>query len=170
MDQRIEDAQMNILKCYIAQMDSGMKIASIIADHSEDKTLDGDCVISGLVYRLMVPMGNTEMTESLEKANNIMNGESDDGSDDDYDSDSDDDSDYDSDDELDEFEEEGKKYDIELKDKPWRKIKKNTCQCDICSKVRECLDKYKGYETYDPMVTRFKDSIKTTCKTHKIII
>ena len=77
MDQRIEDAQMNMLKCYIAQMDSAMKIASIIADHNEDKTLDGDCVISGLVYRLMTPMENEEMMDSLNKANDIMNGDSD---------------------------------------------------------------------------------------------
>ena len=143
MDQRIESAQMNILKCYIAQMDSGMKIASIIADHSEDKILDGDCVIAGLVYRLMTPMENTEMMDSLNKANDIMNSDSD--------------SDYDSEEEA-ELEEESKKYDIELKDKKWRKIKTNNCQCDICSKVRECLDKYKTYETYDPMVTKFKDS------------
>ena len=155
MDQRIEDAQMNMLKCYIAQMDSAMKIASIIADHNEDKTLDGDCVISGLVYRLMVPMENTEMLDSLTKANDIMNGDSD--------------SDYDSEEEA-ELEEQSKIYDIELKDKPWRNIKKNSCECDICSKVRECLDKYKGYETYDPLVTRFKDSIKTTCDKYKIII
>ena len=155
MDQRIEAAQTNMLKCYIAQMDSAMKIASIIADHNEDKTLDGDCVISGLVYRLMVPMGNEEMMDSLTKANNIMNGDSD--------------SDYDSEEEE-ELEEQSKIYDIELKDKSWRNIKKNSCDCDICSKVRECLDKYKTYETYDPMVTKFKESIETTCKTHKIII
>lgn len=157
MDQRIQDAQTNLLKCYIAQMDSGMKIASIVADHSEDKTLDGDCVISGLVYRLMTPMENTEMIESLNKANNIING------------DTDSDSDYDSEEE-DEFIEQGIQYDIELKDKPWRNIKRNNCECDICSRVRECLDKYKTYETYDPMVTKFKNSIETTCKTHKIII
>ena len=155
MDQRIEAAQTNILKCYIAQMDSAMKIASVIADHSEDKTLDGDCVISGLVYRLMTPMENEEMMDSLTKANDIMNGDSD--------------SDYDSEEEE-IFEEESKIYDIELKDKSWRNIKKNSCECDVCSKVRECLDKYKTYETYDPMATKFKDSIETTCKTHKIII
>ena len=166
MDQRIEAAQMNIFKCYIAQMDSGMKIASIIADHNEDKILDGDCVISGLVYRLMVPMSNEEMMDSLNKANDIMNDNSDNESNDD----SDYDSDSDSEEEDEKLEEEGKKYDIELKDKPWRNIKKNRCECDVCSKVRECLDGYKSYETYDPMVTKLKDGIKAACDKYKIII
>ena len=49
-------------------------------------------------------------------------------------------------------------------------IKTNNCECNICSRVRICLQGYESYETYDPMVTRFKDSIKTRCKTHKIII
>ena len=161
MDQTIENAQMNILKCFIAQMDSAMKISSIISDHSEDKTLDGDNVISGLVYRLMTPMGDTEMMDSLNKANDIMNGNTDS------------DSDYDSEEEElleEQFIEEGIQYDTELKDKPWRNIKKNTCECDVCSRVRECLDKYHTYETYDPLATKFKNAIETTCKTHKIII
>ena len=161
MDQRIENAQMNILKCFIAQMDSAMKISSIISDHSEDKTLDGDNVICGLIYRLMTPMEDTEMMDSLNKANVIMNGNTDS------------DSDYDSEEEElleEQFIEEGIQYDTELKDKPWRNIKKNTCECDVCTRVRECLDKYHTYETYDPLATKFKNAIETTCKTHKIII
>ena len=46
----------------------------------------------------------------------------------------------------------------------------NNCSCDICTKCRECIAGYESYETYDPMVTRFKDSIKETCEKHKIII
>ena len=52
----------------------------------------------------------------------------------------------------------------------WRKIKKNECDCDICKRVRECLDQYETYDTFDPLVTRFKESIKETCTKHKIII
>ena len=120
MDQRIENAQMNILKCFIAQMDSAMKISSIISDHSEDKTLDGDNVICGLIYRLMTPMEDTEMMDSLNKASDIMNGNTDS------------DSDYDSEEE-DEFIEQGIQYDIELKDKPWRNIKR------ICKIFTKCV-------------------------------
>ena len=155
MDQRIENVQMNILKCFIAQMDSAMKIAGIVADHGETKILDGDNVISGLVYRLMNPMSDEEMFASLNKANEIMNNDTD--------------SDYDSEEEE-EFLEEGNKYDEELKDKSWRKIKTNNCECDVCKRVRECLQGYNSYETYEPLTTKFKDAIKSTCETHKIII
>lgn len=155
MDQRIENVQMNILKCFIAQMDSAMKIAGIVADHGETKILDGDNVIAGLVYRLMNPMSDEEMYASLNKANEIMNNDSD--------------SDYDSEEEE-EFLEESNKYDEELKDKSWRKIKTNTCNCDVCKRVRECLQGYNSYETYEPLTTKFKDAIKSTCETHKIII
>ena len=154
MEQRIENVQMNILKCFIAQMDSAMKIAGIVADHSNTKILDGDNVIAGLVYRLMNPMSDEEMYASLNKANEIMNNS---------------DSDYDSEEEE-EFLEEGNKYDDELKDKSWRKIKTNNCECDVCKRVRECLQGYHSYETYEPLTTKFKDAIKSTCETHKIII
>ena len=126
----MENVQTNILKCFIAQMDSAMNIASIISDHSDIKELDGDDVISGLVYRLMNPMSNEEMFASLNKANDIMNG------------DVSEDSDYDTEDEE-ELLEESNKYDEDLKYKSWRKIKTNNCECDICSRVRECLNKYK---------------------------
>ena len=155
MDQRIENVQMNILKCFIAQMDSAMKIAGILADHGETKILDGDNVVAGLVYRLMNPMSDEEMYASLNKANEIMNNDTE--------------SDYDSEEEE-EFLEEGNKYDDELKDKSWRKIKTNNCECDVCKRVRECLQGYNSYETYEPLTTKFKDAIKTTCQTHKIII
>lgn len=156
-NQRMENAQMNILKCFIAQMDSAMKIASIISDHSETKELDGDDVISGLVYRLMNPMSDQEMYSSLNKANNIMNGDG-----------SDSDSDYDTEEE--ELLEESNKFDEDLKYKSWRKIKTNNCQCDVCSRVRECLNKYKTYEVYEPLANKFKNAIENTCNTHKIII
>lgn len=157
MDEKMENAQMNILKCFIAQMDSAMNIASIITEHSNTNELDGDAVISGLVYRLMNPMSNEEMFASLDKANNIMNG------------DISEDSDYDTEDEE-ELLEESNKYDAELKHKSWRKIKTNNCECDICSRVRECLSNYKTYEVYEPLANKFKNAIENTCNTHKIII
>ena len=43
-----------------------------------------------------------------------------------------DDFDYDTEDEE-ELLEESNKFDEELKDKSWRKIKTNNCQCDVCS-------------------------------------
>ena len=153
----IDNAAMNIIKVYIAQMNSAMKISKIICEHEGTDELTGDHVISGLVYRLMNPMTDEDMMQSLEKADKLMNGG--DSSEED-----------DEDDEYDLSEEE-ELHDLVYKAPDvFRKIKTNTCQCDICSRVRECLQGYESYETYDPMVTRFKDSIKETCEKHKIII
>ena len=148
MENMTEEALMNIMKVYIAQMNSAMKISKIICEHENSEELTGDHVISGLVYRLMNTMSKEDMEESLEKAHSIMNDESSD----------------------DDEEEEEEEIVINNASKEWRKIKTNNCECNICSRVRICLQGYESYETYDPMVTRFKDSIKTTCKTHKIII
>jgi len=152
----IDNAAMNIIKVYVAQMNSAMKISKIICEHEGTDELTGDHVISGLVYRLMNPMTDEDMMQSLEKADKLMNGG--------------DSSDEDSEDEYDLSEEEELNDLVYKAPDVFRKIKTNTCQCDICSRVRECLQGYESYETYDPMVTRFKDSIKETCEKHKIII
>ena len=150
----IDNAAMNIIKVYIAQMNSAMKISKIICEHEGTDELTGDHVISGLVYRLMNPMTDEDMMQSLEKADKLMNGGDSSEEDDEYD-----------------LSEEEELHDLVYKAPDvFRKIKTNNCQCDICSRVRECLEGYKTYETYDPMVTRFKDSIKETCEKHKIII
>ena len=150
----IDNAAMNIIKVYIAQMNSAMKISKIICEHEGTDELTGDHVISGLVYRLMNPMTDEDMMQSLEKADKLMNGEDSEDSEGEYD-----------------LSEEEELNDLVYKAPDvFRKIKTNTCQCDICSRVRECLQGYESYETYDPMVTRFKDSIKETCEKHKIII
>ena len=152
----IDNAAMNIIKVYIAQMNSAMKISKIICEHEGTDELTGDHVISGLVYRLMNPMTDEDMMQSLDKADKLMNGG--------------DSSDSSEDDEYDLSEEEELNDLVYKAPDVFRKIKTNTCQCDICSRVRECLQGYESYETYDPMVTRFKDSIKETCEKHKIII
>tara|TARA_B110000858_G_C17686075_1_gene418986 strand:- start:437 stop:901 length:465 start_codon:yes stop_codon:yes gene_type:complete len=154
MDEKIDEAALNIIKVYLAQMNSAVKISEIICKHEKKDEITGDHIISGLVYRLMNPMTPEDMTDSLEKADNLM-----------YESTSDEeDLEVDLEDDLED--------DSEVYEKPteWRKIKKNKCDCDICKRVRECLDKYETYDTFDPLVTRFKESIKETCTKHKIII
>ena len=152
MDQKIDEAALNIIKVYLAQMNSAVKISEIICKHEKNDTdeITGDHIISGLVYRLMNPMTEEDMMESLQKADNFMNEST---------SDEDDEDVYDLEDEP-----------VYVKPTKWRKIEKNECDCDICKRVRECLDKYETYDTFDPLVTRFKESIKETCTKHKIII
>lgn len=147
-----DEAIYNITKVYLAQIESAMKISKILCEHSEEKELSGDHIICGLIYRLMVPMTDGEMLESLDNADHLLN---------------DTDSDEESDEEGYESDEEG--FNIEISDKK-RPLKMNNCNCDICVKCRECVSGYESYETYDPMVTRFKESIKITCDKYNIYI
>ena len=50
-----------------------MKISKILCEHSEEKELTGDHIICGLIYRLMVPMTDGEMLDSLNKAEHLLN-------------------------------------------------------------------------------------------------
>tara|TARA_B100001093_G_C26714856_1_gene965182 strand:- start:778 stop:1224 length:447 start_codon:yes stop_codon:yes gene_type:complete len=139
----------NLIKVYVAQMDSALKISKKICEHSERTELTGDDIICGLVYRLMKPMTQEEINQSLQFAENILEGSS---------SEEECEEDYDKIDEV---------YQIP---KVSRKIKSNNCNCDICSEVRVCLANYNDFEASDQLSQRFKDSINETCKTHKIYI
>jgi hypothetical protein len=152
MTELIDTISQNIMTAYIAQMRSALKISNILSEHNTDSDeLTGDDIICGLVYRLMIPMSNSEMIESLEETNKIMDpsGSEDEGS------------------EGEEYDEIEEKYEKPLVS---RKIKTNNCNCDICSKVRVCLINFSDYETKDQLAQKFKDSITETCEIHKIQI
>ena len=76
VEQNYDQAIENVMKVYIAQMNSAIKISKIMCEHSgNDDELSGDHVICGLIYRLMVPMTDEDMMDSLNKADDILNGE-----------------------------------------------------------------------------------------------
>jgi len=150
MDNKIDSAINNILTAYLAQMESALQISSILSEHSEDKILSGDHIIGGLVYRLMIPMSDNEMIESLQVANNIMNQ-----------------SESDSDSEL---PDDRNIIDNSLEINEPKKIKINNCNCEICSKVKGCIENYHSYQPIDELAFKFKNSICDTCKKHNIII
>ena len=153
---------MDLMTAYLAQMDSAVRISKTLCDHYEekDKELTGDDIICGLIYRLMVPMEQDEMDKSLGNAKEILSGESEeeDEQDGELDQQLDQQLDYD------EIQETYKKPEIS------RKIKTNSCECEVCSKVRECLINYKSYEPNDQLAQKFKDSIQETCDKYKIYI
>lgn len=140
---------MDLMTAYLAQMDSAVRISKILCDHcgEKDKELTGDDIICGLIYRLMIPMEQDEMDTSLGNAKEILSGEEDE-----------------SETEYDEIEETYEKPEVS------RKIKTNSCECGVCSKVRECLINYKSYEPNDQLAQKFKDSIQETCDKYKIYI
>lgn len=148
---------MDLMTAYLAQMDSAVRISKTLCDHYEekDKELTGDDIICGLIYRLMVPMEQDEMDKSLGNAKEILSG-GEDGEQDEHEQDQQ--LDYD------EIEETYEKPEIS------RKIKTNSCECEVCSKVRECLINYKSYKPNDQLAQKFKDSIQETCDKYKIYI
>lgn len=152
---------MDLMTAYLAQMDSAVRISKTLCDHceEEDKELTGDDIICGLIYRLMVPMEQDEMDQSLGNATKVLDPE--------YSSDSEEGDDEEQlGDRLD-YDEIGETYE---KPEISRKIKTNSCECEVCSKVRECLINYKSYEPNDQLAQKFKDSIQETCDKYKIYI
>lgn len=155
MDEKVEQSVTNIITAYIAQIDSAMKISEILAEHSGDEDISPDNLIIGLIYRLMVPMTDTEMKESMENASKVMDGDTSDEEDDSMDT---------------ETTNELHRTISGEKNKVERKIKSNNCNCDICSKARVCLLNYPQYEASDELAQKFSDSIKHACSTHKLLI
>ena len=145
MEKQSEDMFYNLVKVYLAQMDSAVKISAVISEHSDREELTGDDIICGLVYRLMVPMSQSEIDDSMNKADEILNNEE-------------------------EEEEDDTVEETYEKSTLSREIKSNQCNCDICSKVRICLMNYHSFEPKDQLAERFKKSIQKTCDQHKIYI
>ena len=155
MDEKVEQSVTNIITAYIAQIDSAMKISEILAEHSGDEDISPDNLIIGLIYRLMVPMTDAEMKESMDNASKVMDGDTSDEEDDSMDT---------------ETTNELHRTISGEKNKVERKIKSNNCNCDICSKARVCLVNYPQYEASDELAQKFSDSIKHACSTHKLLI
>ena len=153
----MEEALNNIIKVYVAQTHSAVKISEIICEHSDRDVMTGHDIICGLVYRLMVPMTEEEISEAMEKAEHILNG---------------------SDEESDTEDGINEDYEIvqEDTDKDGTqaggscKIQSNHCNCDVCAKMRACLLNYHSFEPADPMAMKFKNSIQDTCEKHNIHI
>lgn len=148
----------SITTSFIAQMDAAIEISKKVSQHSNEELISPDSLISGLVYRLMIPMSDQEMKTSIDNAKNIINDEDSE--------DSEDENDYDFGKDL--FspvtQDHGDKVIIS------RIVKRNNCNCDLCNRVRQCLDNYKQHETSDKLAQMFKDAIDNACDIHNISI
>ena len=145
MEEKINQAQENLIQVILANTSSAMKISKILCEHSNDKILKSDEIICGLIYRLMIPMTNEEIIESMNEAEDLMYQESSEDEEIEYINDSED-----------------------LKFQ--KKIKTNHCNCEICSQVRVCLLNFKDYIPKDELGDKFKKSIHETCQSHNKII
>ena len=145
-----------IMKTFLAQLDSSLKISKIISEHSGEGELSEDSIISGLVYRLMTPMEDGDVKESMEIADDIYNkifyGDSCSDSDNDNDNDN------------------GNEEEIDLEKLTLRKVKTNTCNCEICIQTRVCLINYKNHEPKDNLEMIYKNAIESACGKGKLYI
>ena len=152
--QQAQQAQENLIQVILANTSSAAKISKILCDHSDDKILKADEIICGLIYRLMTPMTDQEITDSMTEAKELMYEESSDEEEDD------DDGMVGGSNIVDDID------DLNIK----RKVKVNHCNCEICSQVRVCLLNFNEYLPKDELGDKFKASIIETCETHNRII
>jgi hypothetical protein len=147
MEEKILNSQEMLMKVVLANTSSATKISKVLAEHSEDKILKADEIILGLIYRLMTPMTDEEMIQSINEAESLLYQES--SSEDSEEENIVDDTD-----------------DLSIS----KKIKCNTCNCEICMRCRVCLSNFNEYIPKDNLGDIFKNSILETCKIHNRIL
>lgn len=138
----------DLLKIFIAQTESALKISEIISTHGTEEEISPDSFVTGLIYRSMISMDEEEMKDSLKFADEVLTKEIS-SSDEEYDI-------------IDET--------YGTKEKLSRKIIKNTCNCDICVNARVCLINYPTFEVDGKLAQMFKDAIDNTLSIHKLNI
>jgi len=148
-EEDINDEALKLIKIYISQTQSALKISQTICKHSGRNELSGDDIICGLIYRLMNPMSQQEINDSLNKADEILNDE--------YSSEEDEDINFDNEKNI-------------LENNQWRKLKSNNCNCEICIKMRVNLLNYNNFQCNDNLSQLFQNSINETCNKYKINI
>ena len=158
MEENTNEILSALMTTYIAQMDSALKISELISEHGNYGEIRPDDIIIGLVYRLMTPMDEKELSESMEKGKKIT---------DDILKGSDSEEDYET--ELDlspevPVEVHGDKVILA------RKVKTNNCNCDICIRARTCMLNYHTHEVNDELAEKFKNAIDNACGAHGLMI
>jgi hypothetical protein len=148
----------SLLTVFLAQLDSAMTISDILSKHNGDEKISPDSLIIGLIYRLMVPMTDTELHDSMVTGKQLV-----DGFYDDEESDEGDDEEYEGDDES--FDSPKSLGSLEPKT-----LRPNNCNCEVCAKARACLLNYPSYEACDPLADKFHKAIQHACAKHKLRI
>jgi len=149
MNDTIDDTIEPFIKIYLSQMDSALKISEVLAGHSNSDEITTDHLIAGLVYRLMTPMNDKDMNDSLNSAQKIIDKLKEPESEEEYD-------------QIEEC--------YESVDYGSRKVKHPQCNCKICMGTRISLLNYHNHDCPDILSQRFKDAIEATCNKHKIFI
>ncbi len=147
----MDDIFDTVMTSFLAQMDSSLKISKIVSEHGGESELSEDSIVCGLVYRLMTPMSEEELSRSITAGKNIYENVLNDTSEDESDE-----------------EEEIERVDMDSLE--LRKVKTNDCNCEICMGVRVSLLNYKKHEPKDNLESMFKSAIDEACERGKLYI
>ena len=148
----MDDIFDTVMTSFLAQMESSLKISKIVSEHGGESELSEDSIVSGLVYRLMTPMSEEELSRSIAAGKNI------------YEDILKDESEEEGSEEEEEIEE------VDMNSLELRKVKTNNCNCDICMGVRVSLLNYKNHEPKDNLELMFKNAIDKACEKCKLYI
>ena len=144
-EDQTNDLFYDMMKVYLAQTNSALKISKIICEHSNREELSGNDIICGLIYRLMNPMKKEEIDDNLNVAEELLEEDS----------------------EEEDYDDIPEKYEKPIVS---QKLKSNHCNCEVCIQMRVCLLNYHSFETNDQLSEIFKNSIKTTCDKYNIYV
>lgn len=147
----MDDIFDTVMTSFLAQMDSSLKISKIVSEHSGESELSEDSIVCGLVYRLMTPMSEEELSRAITAGKNIYGNVLNDTSEEESDE-----------------EEEIEKVDMDSLE--LRKVKTNDCNCEICMGIRVSLLNYKNHEPKDNLESMFKGAIDEACERGKLYI
>ena len=146
----MDDIFDTVMTSFLAQMDSSLKISKIVSEHGNESELSEDSIVCGLVYRLMTPMSEEELSRAITAGKNIYENVLNDTSEEESD------------------EEEVERVDMDSLE--LRKVKTNDCNCEICMGVRVSLLNYKNHEAKDNLESMFKGAIDEACERGKLYI
>ena len=147
----MDDIFDTVMASFLAQMESSLKISKIVSEHGGESELSEDSIVSGLVYRLMTPMSEEELSRSIVAGKNIYE-------------------DMLNDESEEEGGEEEEIEEVDMDSLELRKVKTNNCNCDICMGVRVSLLNYKNHEPKDNLESMFKGAIDEACEKGKLYI
>ena len=147
----MDDIFDTVMTSFLAQMNSSLKISKVVSEHGGESELSEDSIVCGLVYRLMTPMSEEELSRAITAGKNIYENVLNDTSEEESDE-----------------EEEIEKVDMDSLE--LRKVKTNDCNCEICMGVRVSLLNYKNHEPKDNLESMFKNAIDEACERGKLYI
>jgi hypothetical protein len=153
----MEDGLRVMLQALLGSTTSSMRVAATLAEHRGGAVSKVD-MVAGLLYRLMTPMTDEELTQSLADGQNLeriviepVHGDSDETSED----------------EDEDAAPEPEKLDIGPRE---LSISTYSCNCTVCMQARVCIQNYKDFVPSDQSTALMHRGLQQSMTEHQVII